>query len=322
LPIIAVTPPVTPPGPGDDAWRETRRLTLRTLDGSDEQMFVDDSWVIMPGATGLGVPPVEVITQQTPGMDGAWLREIRVQPREVFLPIFVGSDTGQVDYLAQLDRLQDFLDFRVAADPTATDGTLLLVSDSPSGQRQLPVVYTAGLEGDEGQTVAGTWWATLGLRLLAVDPWWRDATTTVLEFRVGDGEPFLATADSGHPWPRRLSPSVTAGVAMPVAVGGRVPVWPTIDVVGPAGDGTTISTGAGMAVELAAIDDGETLTLVTDPRRRSARVDGEPAWDRISTGPTFRPLPAGAADISVVVPDADDDTRVRLSWQPGWRAPW
>jgi hypothetical protein len=250
------------------------------------------------------------------------VREVRVGPREVFLPIFVGSDSGQVDYLAQLDRLQSFLDFRAAPDITAADGSLLLVSESTVGHRQLSVVYTAGLEGDEGQTAAGTWWATLGLRLAAVDPWWRNTADTVLEYKIGAGAAFLATTGSGHLWPRSLSPSVTAGADMPVTVGGRVPVWPTVEVVGPSGVGATITTDAGMSVELAAVLTGETLTLVTDPRRRTARVNGVPAWGRVSAGATFAPLPAGPTNISVVVPGAAADTRVRLRWRDGWRAPW
>lgn len=321
MPIIAVTPPVTPPSTSDAVWVDSRMLALATIDDSDEQEFVTDEWVIMPGMTGMGLPPVDVITQQTPGMDGAWLREVRVGPREVFLPILAASNTSHVDYLAMLDRLQGFLDARAVADVTAVDGSCQLIARSAWGERRLTTVYLDGMQGDEGQDRAGSYWSTFGVRLLAADPWWRAAEETVLEFKVGSGDPFLATAASGDVWPRKLAPSVSAGADMPITVGGRVPVWPTIEVVGPATT-VTVTTDAGMAVDVGAVIGGETLTLVTDPRRRSARVNGTPAWARVAAGPRFARLSAGSNTISVAVPGATSATRVRLRWHVGWRTAW
>lgn len=321
MPIIAVSAPATPTPPADAGWQDTRRLLLRTLDATDEQEFDDGQWIIMPGATGMGMPPVDVVTQQTPGLDGAWLREVRVGARDVFLPLAVVSDTSHADYLTKLARLQGLLDFRAVADVTAADGTLLLVAESVWGARQLTVVYTDGMQGDEGQTAAGTYWATRGLRLLAVDPWWRDAVETVLEFGVGAGAVFLAPAGSGLPWPRALAPSVSAGVGMPITVGGTVPVWPTVEIVGPASS-VTIATDAGTAVTTTAVTAGETLILVTDPRRRSATVGGVRAWGRVGAAPRFAPLRAGPNTVDVAVPGSTTATKVRLRWHAGWTSAW
>jgi Phage tail protein len=326
VPIIAATstiPPTTPPGGGTDlTWEDSRRLLLSTMDATDGQVFIGDEWVIMPGMTGMGLPPVNVATQQAPGLDGAWLREITIGPREVFLPLFIGSNSGHVDYLARLDRLQTFLDPRAVTDPSAVDGTVLLIAQSLSGTRQLAVAYLDGMQGDEGQSAAGTFWATFGVKLLAVDPWWRDADQTVLEFGVGSGGPFLAADGSGDVWPRALAPSVSAGVGMPITVDGRVPVWPTIEVDGPA-TSVTVSSDAGTNVQIGTVDLGETLTLITDPRHRSCRVAGVKAWDRVAAAPQFRPLTPGENTLAVEAPGADDDTtRIRLRWHPGWQSAW
>lgn len=317
MPIIARLGP-DPTGP--PPYLDTRQLSLRTLDGTDEQLFADVDWMILPGIMGLDLPPRDVIVETSPGLDGGWLREIRIKPREVFLPMLIASDVSHTDFLDRLDRLRGFFDYQAVADLTAEDGTLFLVADSVRGERHLRVVYLDGLEGEEsGVPLRPS--KPVGVRLLAVDPYWRSTDETVLEFSDQPGEPFLSTSDA-DPWPRALSPSVSLGTVtgLPLFVPGKVPVWPTVEVDGPAS--STVLSWPDAHVEIGPVAPGEHLVMVTDPRRRSVRVDGEPAWSRVGPAPKFARLPPGETPLGVTVTSTSEATRVRVRFFPAFPTAW
>lgn len=325
MPIIAVTPP--PPAP-PSRWADSRALSLRTLEGDDELPWTGGGsygggyeWIILPGATGLGVPPVELVTQTFPGLDGAWLREQRVGAREVFVPLVVASDTGHGDYLAKAGRLRRMLRRR-DVDLAEQDGTVLLVASSLSGLRQLACTYSSGLEGDESAEQSGTYWQRVGLRLLATDPWWRSADELALRFAASVGTPFLGSVGSGNNWPAALSASVGLTPDEGVTIGGEVPVWPRIDITGPLS--TVTLTWAGTSVQIGPVSSAQTLTLNTDPRRRRLRdaADGSSQWSKVGPAPAFAPLMPGSTSVGVVVSGGGAGTEVVVRYRPGWETAW
>lgn len=276
---------------------------------------------IMAGFKGHGLPPSEVITETSPGMDGAWLREVRVGPREVFLPVFISSP----DPVSQINALAAFRRLVQPYGDQGLDGTLKLVGSSHLGVRELSCVYLDGMEGEEG-TQGNLYWCTIGLRLLAVDPWPRARETRTVSFGVGSsGEVFITAAadsDGSNPWPRRLTSAVVIGEGMQITVNSEVPVWTDLTIRGPV-DSFAGSMSTGWSVSIPdGIADGSTFQMVTDPRRKSIRLDGEKAAGLVALGSVTKPFTPGLNVLDVVAPGGDAGTSLSLSWREAFWSLW
>jgi len=320
---------VPPLLPATEPRADPRTLALESLDGSVViPLGQDVEHLLLAGATGLMLPPIDVVTSTTPGMVGSWLQQVIVLEREVFLPIKFASDEGYQAFITDLSRLITL----VSGWDNITVGqlgTFLLVASSPGQEdRILTVTYKSGWEGVWGSagggstsgTLAGPTWEQIGLTLVAVDPYWRSRQTEILTFHTaGENPVFLGTGDNTHPWPRQVSASEVIGSNMPITVGGDVPVWATVTVNGFVSQasiswpGTSVSVPSGVA-------DGSSLVLNTDLRSRSARLDGAIAWSSIAMGSTFAPLLPGTNLVSVDVGTSGPNTGLQLSWTPGWRS--
>lgn len=299
---------------------ETREMHIESLDGSLViPLNVDVDRILKAGATGLGLPPLDVVTSTTPGMPGSWLQEVNVLEREVFIPLEFGSDKDQADMLAKLKQLRELV--WPGAVNIGDLGTFLLVCNSPAGERILTVTYKSGWEGTWGGADSGINWESFGLTLVAVDPYFRDRNPTNISYTATPGEVFLGDGDNSTPWPRQLSQSVVIGQGMQVVVQGDVPVWPKFVFTGPVNladvtfPGTDVSVPNGIA-------DESTLTLITDPRARSARLDGAIAWSAVAMGSTFAPLNPGMNIVNVEIGTFGADTGLLLEWTPGYKNPW
>lgn len=315
---VPVEPPLPPiPGPTD-----SRVLSLESLDGSVSVILAggQSGRVLMPGATGLRLPPLDVVTGTTPGMAGSWLQEVNVLEREVFLPIGLWSDESQADFFDVLDEFQSLISAWDDVEIGQT-GTCRLIARSSKGERVLDVTYKGGMEGEEGGDVSGEDWATYGLTFVAVSPYWRAREPVELPLSVVAGEVFIGDGAGNAPWPRRIAPSVVIGKNMPITVGGDVPTWTEFEVLGPVPSvavtypGTSVTVPNGVAA-------GKILRLVTDPRGRSARLDGAIAWDQINMGATFSPLRPGVNRVSVELSTAGAGAGLVMRWLPQWKAAW
>lgn len=320
-------PPDLPGGPGRPI-QERRKLTLESLDGR-QRIPLDGSagWRVLSGATGLEMPPMDVVTSAVPGVAGSVLQDVRAMERPVFVPILVQAPT----LLTHLDLLASIRDL---TDPLR--GEFRIVGDASRGERELTVVYTGGLEGDSGRDVSGVYWRTLGLTATACQPFATDRTDRLVEFATaGGGGPFLgAVGGVDAPWPRAISSSAVIGNNMRVQVTSEVPVYPTLELVGPmtsfAGtmrlEDATLPPfygGAEWSVSIpAGVPAGSTLRLVTDPRARSYRMDGQLAQGRVALGSTLRPFYPGVNVLDVSAPGGTDATRVRIRWRELHRSIW
>lgn len=298
---------------------ESRRLWLESLDGTVRvDLNVDIDQILTGGVTGLGLPPVEVVTSTTPGMPGSWLQEINELEREVFLPLNFGSQESHEDFLSRMGAL-----LRLVSqwdDLTIGQlGTFRLVADSLNGERLLAVTYKSGLEGDWGKGTGGSRWQKLPMTLVAVDPFFRDRKPTVRTYSAPAGSPFLGDGTGAAPWPRRITASVVIGEGMEVVVDGDVPVWPEVDLVGPASSASLAYPGTSLVMPTGVADNG-VLALKTDPRTRSVRLNGAIAWSKVSMGSTFTPLRPGTNIVDVVLATSSDDTELVLRWFNGYRA--
>jgi hypothetical protein len=325
VPILARAGATVPTTTGhvepDPRFNDTRRLDFRSLSG-DVLAWDSPSWIPRTGIEGLHMPPREVVRGQVPGLTGSLLTEIRDVERLVSFPVFVGSDDGHRAHLDQLARLQSFLDF-TGVDYAAAGGTFDLVATSASGVRSLRCAYLEGMEGSEGVD-SGVWWASFGLRLLAVDPYWHGEAWSTRTLRVPGPLGWLSAANGTYTatWPGGITNSLVIGAGMPVDVTGDAPPWPTIEVAGPA---TTFraQTSSGLDVLLVGgLAAGETLRVVTDPRGRDVTFNGVRDWSRVAPGDRWEPMRPGRSTVTLTMADATEASSARLFGESLFKRAW
>jgi hypothetical protein len=326
----------TPPTPETPAKPKTQipLLLLESMDGT-LQIPLDGTtgWIRMPGATGLEMPPYEVVTEYLPGVPGGMQTDVRVEPRSIFVPIYCSGDDNHLSYLSKMNLL------RRVVDPTRGAGTFKLVGKTELGERELIVTYVSGLEGLDDAAAQGLTWAKFGLQMVAHQPFARAREDRSLEFRMASTDtPFIGVAGgTDAPFPTMLASGSVIGSGMTVSINSDVPVYPNLTLVGPMNSflgtlspavldpegGITSLTDNTWNVDIpAGVPGGQTLTMVTDPRTRSIRLDGALAAGRVALGSTLRPFYRGQNTLTVVAPGGTDATRIFLSWRELYRSLW
>lgn len=317
--LVSVAPPA--PVPVHPRFLDSRSFWLESMDGSVVIPIAGPNhrgpWRLQKSATGLGVEPVIIETGTTPGVPGGYVKSAIPGVREVMLPLHLKTETQAEQFAA---REQMF----ALTDPTfgmTRDGNFRLVCSSSSGTRQLTLHYMSGFEGDESLTMP--WFAKLALVAAAVDPYPRDRDSRQASFALpSEDDVFLAEEGDSYPWPRRLTPTTVIGEAMNVEIPSSVPVYVEIEATGPM-ESFSISSDTGMSIVCPdPIGAGETLRIVTEPRSKSIRLDGEPAAGMIARGSRLAPLRVGTNVLDVTAPGGDEDTRLTLRWRGGYRTLW
>lgn len=296
---------------------DSRRLWLESWDGS-QVVPIDlagdpaSSVVGRRGFLGLEVAPTDVLTGGTPGAPGSRVLGVVERERPVALPvIFLGDD--QTELWGTVQAVRDL------TDPTqgmTQDGNFRLVCESRSGLRYLDLVYRSGLEGEDTEYPGVD---TAVLDCLAVYPYARDREEQTRDFRLQQS----TAAFLGGLWGAiGLVSSTVGGGGTPVEMISAVPVWPTVEITGPA-TSVLITTETGLRIDIpGGVAAGSTLRIVTDIRERSFRLDGEPAAGELAIGSTLAPFPLGTTAITVTAPGATSATRLRLAWRGLHRALW
>lgn len=137
--------PTTPPV---IVREDTRRIWLESMDGSVVvPLNVDVDRILKAGATGLQLPPLDVVTIKTPGMPGSSLQEVNVDEREVFLPLKFASDTSHAEFMGKLTELRGLIAPMWDLVNVGDTGTFRLGVSSLNGERLLDVVYKDGWTG-------------------------------------------------------------------------------------------------------------------------------------------------------------------------------
>lgn len=323
--VLATVRP-TPPSPPPIA-QDMRFLWLESWDGS---MVIPIGGAnhrgavqLQAGASGLEVAPTDVTAAATPGVAGASVMAVQTLVREPLLPLLVNSADQSAQHAA-VQELRDMTD----PENVTPDGSFRLVAESPSGTRQVGLVYRSGLEGTGTEM---PWAVRYVLDAFAPQPYAEDREVQAKEWRlVVEDRPFLAAPGTDHPWgTRQLSPSSVAGGDTPVEMFSAVPVYPVIELTGPA-DSVLISGDNGLLINVpGGIAAGSTLRIVTNPRgdgmppyRKTTRLDGAPAAGLVARGSRFVPFSRGTTLVDVTAPGATSDTLLRLSWRGLHRSLW
>jgi hypothetical protein len=315
--------------PGEESSRPRYMIPTLTLESMDGLISIplngSTGWIRMPGSTGLEMPPTSTTSGNIPGVPGSVLQDIRIESRPVFIPLYLSGEGDQIAFREKLDLL------RRLVDPFVTQ-TFKIVGRSARGTRELTVTYESGLEGADAYDSAGLDWAKIGLVCTANDPFAKDTVDRSLEFRVASAStPFLGVAGgTDAPFPVSLASGAVIGAGMTVLVASEVPVYPTVELVGPMdsfngslspiivsenGVVTTLDANQWSINIPAGVPAGQTLRLVTDPRIRSFRLDGVLAANRVALGSSLRAFYPGQNIFNVTAPGGNDDTRIRLLWR-------
>jgi hypothetical protein len=264
------------------------------------------------GAVGLDAPPVSTYLSAAPDMAGAMLTDVTTLPRHVLLPVTIGGES----WVQTWDAIQRILDITDPTNGVGPDGNFRLVATSPRGTRQIGLVYQGGLEGDGQPSQVRQ---NRVLDLVAPQPFAEDRSEQTQPFILEqDTAPFL-----GGLWGSiHLSTSAVAGSNTPVNMASAVPVYPTIEITGPA-ESVLITANSGLRISVPeGVPGGETLRIVTDPRRKSIRLDGAPAAGSLSLDSRLVPFGLGTTLVDVAAPGATPATLLRLTWRGLHRGLW
>ena len=280
-------------------------LWLESWDGSQRLSLSEGPVRWKAGATGLEVAPSDVLLAPTPGVSGASVSGVSYPPREALLPVTVEGDGWP-----GLNEAKELL--RSITDPAqgmTPDGSFRLVATTPSGTRQLGLAYRSGLE---GLGIPSHVRQNFVLEVVAPQPFAEDRNVQTRPFRLEQNTaPFL-----GGVWGEiALASSRIAGPDTPVVMTSAVPVYPVTTVIGPA-DSILITGDNGLRLDIPdGVEAGEVLEVVTDPRRKSTRVNGAIAAGRLARGSRLAPFGLGTTTLSVSAPGATADTRLLVSWR-------
>jgi hypothetical protein len=318
MPVLASFPVVENQRDVVSPFLDSRRLSFRSLNGTDALAFTGGEFIALWGAQGLEVPPRDVVEGAVVGVDGSFIDDVKIGSRKVMLPIYLGSKSGHLPYLGRRGYLRSFFNHR-GVDLAATDGTFDLVATSAIGERTLRCLYKSGMDGDWVQDSSGSYWERIGLDLLAVRSYWYGKRWETPPINAPESSEFF------DEFPPELSSSRAFGTDVPVFVDGDVESWVRVDGVGPCDSLLVEAEGLHLSIP-GGLEVGEVVSLDTDPRsrRRGGAVlfNGTEDMSRVAPDDVWAPLQPGLQLMNLVLPGADAATRITVSGDTRYETPW
>lgn len=312
MPIL-VPSSTTPEQPQPGVPWPTRVNELPTISFTDPAgsvtKFSDwtNGWVLQPGAKGLDMPTYAFTQDESPGIDGYAIRQVRAGGKEIALPVAFWADDSRAAYLQRRRTLIRSLN------PKRGLGTLT-VAQADGTTRTIGACYSAGLEGDESLDSAGARWCIVALTFACPSPFWLGAEVTT-EWRAAVAANFFPIL------PLAVGNSQVLG-AVTVDNDGDDDAFPVWTVTGPA---TTISltnvTTGEVLVLTHTISVGDTVVIDTRERQQTAVLNGTTnLWGDLSDASTMWALEPGINDLTLTVTGSTVNTRVRMTYQPRYLA--
>lgn len=300
------SPPAGPPWPSlanpmpQVAFTDPRGTTTVFTDW-------EHGWLLQPGAKGLDMPGFAFTTDESPGIDGYQLRDVRAQGKEIILPVAFWANDSRDAYKARRRALIKSLN------PKRGTGTLTLTA--PDGSvRSTGVYYTGGLEGDESLDAAGERWCINALTFGVPSPYWTGDNVTH-DWKNGSDAAFFPIL------PLQVGDSQVLGEVTVDNDGDDVafPVW-TIN--GPATVIRLINHTSGQEIVLTrTITGADTIIIDTRERRQTALLNGVTnLWPNLSDTSELWPLAEGINALDLVVDGSTAATSVHMTYQPRYLA--
>lgn len=159
-----------------------------SLHGNGESVTLDNlaaDWVLMQGAAGLGVSPVELSTAPLAG-GGSVLQHRRFTEAEIVVPILLGRSRfmDRFEQRRTLERL--------------CDGLVEIRIETAEGTRSRWGWYSDGLRGDYGEGEDSIDGQKLALTFLCLDQFWKGEEHSFVYKANEPKKPFLSVATNGR----------------------------------------------------------------------------------------------------------------------------
>ncbi|MGX1220312.1 phage distal tail protein [Streptomyces ambofaciens] len=264
-------------------------------------------WLLQPGAKGLDMPEYQVATDESPGIDGYEVRDVRAQGKTITLPIAFWANDSRQAYKARRRALINSLN------PKRGVGVLTL-TEPDGATRSIGAYYTGGLEGDESLDAAGERWCINALTFGVPSPYWTGAEVSH-GFAAGSDAEFFPVL------PVQVGDSQVLGEVTVDNVGDDVayPVW---TIKGPATSVTLTNHTTGQEITLTRTITGtDTIVIDTRERRQTALLNGVTnLWPDLSDDSELWPLQEGGNHLNLVVDGSTSATSVTLTYQPRYLA--
>lgn len=257
------------------------------------------------GTTGLHAPTYRFSSDQYAGTDGETLQALTADRRIITLGL-------QIEAPDEATFRQRWRALTRAMRPKAGNGRLE-VRDEFGATRTLTCRYMSGLEGDGTDMFDGTQGMAVA-KLVAFDPWWWGPSVTV-SFGLAAPSVFLS---STLPFPRMLSASTIQGGQGIDLTASDTPSYPVWTVTGPGSSLTLTNVTTGRVIRVnAALGDGQTMVIDTRPGMQSVRSgDGTNLMGTLATDPALWPLIEGVNEVTAVLGNAGDASRVLATYSP------
>lgn len=287
--------------------------------GNTHDMTDPTTYFWIPGATGMGMPPMDLQEQPVPLQAGSIPRLTLAKTRDVNLPIRV---MGQSQ--AQLYNNLETLASMFYSATTQTPGTLRRTT--PNGHvRDLFCYYVGGAEWNEASDNYAVDHMDMVIGLHACKPFWYDSVATIKTFSTGGllnffSNPFL---------PLQLSPSGLASAFSIINSGDDI-AYPTWTIQGPATNpiltntytlpnGATLTKTLTFAIVLGSSD---VLTIVTDPYATSIKKqDGSNQFSAMSLTSALWGFVTGVNQCAISMTGTTGATLVTLTYKQAYLAP-
>lgn len=297
------------PAPGTEAIPSEMPQVSYTDPLGRVTTFTDwqNGWALQPGPRGWDMPTYQFTIDESPDIDGEFVRAVRGLGKDMVLPLAFWSDDGRADYLARRRAFVRSLNPKLGA------GTLTVIQ--PTGEvRTIPCRYTGGMEGDEGLDASGHAWTIAAITLRAASPFWIGQTITQQWAEPASGMwlPLL---------PLHVSESDVLGATVATNPGDDVayPVW---TITGPTTSVTLGNTTTGESLTMSqALLAGDTAVIDTRERQQTAVLNGATnLWPALSDDSVLWGLTAGDNQLQLTVTGATSATNVRLDYAPRYLA--
>ena len=266
-----------------------------------------NGWVLQPGAKGLDMPVYAFTQDESPGIDGYAIRQVRAGGKEIALPIAFWADDSRAAYLTRRRTLIRSLN------PKRGLGTLT-VTQADGTARTIAACYSAGLEGDESLDAAGARWCMGVITFACPSPFWLGAEVTT-EWRAAVSGTFFPIL------PLAVGNSQVLG-SVTVDNDGDDDAFPVWTITGPATAVSLTNVTTGEVLVLAhTITVGDTIVIDTRERQQTALLNGTTnLWGALSDASTMWALEPGTNDLTLTVTGSTSNTRVRMTYQPRYLA--
>lgn len=259
------------------------------------------------GASGTDLPPVTFVEDESPDLPGSVLRQVRIRPRDVEIPVYA-QDSSHEALRTLLRTLARNLN------PQSGDGRLQSTS-SDGTMRELVCRYAGGMEGNRITGQAGEVWRRAVLSFRAFDPYWTDVDPFTATFTTAAPEPFLSETFL----PMSLSSDTVLG-SQTVDNTGDVEAHPVWTAKGPATGVSLFNDTTGQSIELpVTLTAEQSVVIDTRPLRKTVRRnDGTNLFGSLSLTSSLWSLPPGTSSIRVELPGATSESFVSLVYVRRW----